>query len=217
MSILFLGKKNDTNTNKALEFLNKNFNDVIVYLGEWGDEFPHELHFWSGEYIISYLSRWIVPESLLSKASKAAINFHPASPNYPGIGCNNFALYENSHRYGVTCHHMSKNVDEGDIILTKDFSIYKNDDNESLLERTYDYMLNLFYDVMDYLIFNRTLPKSKVQWSRNPFTRKQFNELEFIDLNMSEKEILKRIRAIKYREYNVKIKINDLIFKLDNT
>ena len=55
--------------------------------------FPKEAKKWQGDYIISYLSRWIVPSYLLNNAKIASFNFHPASPEYPGIGCNNFALY----------------------------------------------------------------------------------------------------------------------------
>ena len=72
---------------------------------------------------MSYLI-WVVPEWLLRKAKIAAINFHPASPDYPGIGCRNFALYENAKEYGVTCHHMSATIDTGSIIEIKRFPIF---------------------------------------------------------------------------------------------
>jgi hypothetical protein len=105
LSILFLGKKDDEYCHKALKFIQKNFMNAMYYLGQWDDPLPEDTGWRDGEYIISYLSQWVVPEYLLEKTKNAAINFHPASPAYPGIGCINFALYENASEYGVTCHY----------------------------------------------------------------------------------------------------------------
>src|SRR5512143_1330310 len=116
LSLLFLGKADDKDCARALAFCQKSFPSVSFCLGRWGDPLPPEIRAWKGDYIISYLSRWVVPAELLSRARKAAINFHPASPEYPGIGCNNFALYEDAKEYGATCHHMASTVDTGKII-----------------------------------------------------------------------------------------------------
>ncbi len=72
------------------------------------------------KYIISFVSPWIIPENLLNSAQKAAINFHPGPPDYPGTGCYNFALYEGTKKYGVTAHHMEKKVDTGNIRINDD-------------------------------------------------------------------------------------------------
>ncbi len=88
-----------------------------------GRSTAREARSWQGDYIISYLSRWVVPAELLERARRAAVNFHPASPDYPGIGCNNFALYENAAEYGVTCHHMAPRVDSGEIIAVRRFPV----------------------------------------------------------------------------------------------
>ena len=161
-SILFLGKQADLHCLKALNFLQSHFSNVDAYLGKWGDPLP-DLNTWHGDYIISYLSKWIVPHELIKKSRIAAINFHPASPDYPGIGCNNFALYDNAPHYGATCHHMSKTVDTGDIIATKKFPLLPTDTVETLLSRTYDFQLVLFYEMMTYLLDNQALPRSNLK------------------------------------------------------
>lgn len=137
-SVLFLGKENDGHVQKALDFCRLNFTDVTACLGKWGDPLPEDIERWEGEYVISYLSRWVVPEYLLKKAKVAAINFHPASPDYPGIGCNNFALYEEAKEYSATCHHMASRVDTGAIIAVKRFPVFPSDSVSTLLSRTYD-------------------------------------------------------------------------------
>lgn len=213
-SILFFGKKSDKYCDKALSFLNMNFSNVISYLGDWGDAFPKGTIDWEGDYIISYLSRWVIPDQILKKAKKAAINFHPASPDFPGIGCNNFALYQNAGEYGVTCHQMNPKVDTGQIIAVNRFPVYQTDCVASLLERTYDYLITLFYEIIAIILRGETLPASTEKWSRIPYTRKEFNELGVITVDMSTEEIEKRIRAISYLNYKPIVEINGYVFEL---
>ena len=67
ISILFLGKRDDDHSLRAIEFIKSNFKDVTVILGEWNDPVPEEMVTWRGDYIISYLSRWVLSSELLSQ------------------------------------------------------------------------------------------------------------------------------------------------------
>lgn len=200
-SVLFLGKAGDVHCARALEFCCERFNSVSTGLGSWGDPLPPAAAEWTGDHIISYLSRWVVPADLLARAKKSAINFHPASPDYPGIGCNNFALYENASQYGVTCHHMAANVDTGRIIAVRRFPIHQTDDVAALLGRTYENQLALFEEIISGIAESRPLPESSEQWKRKPFTRREFNELFVIRPEMTHEEIARRIRAVSFGEY----------------
>lgn len=212
MKVLFLSKKNDIHSEKALAHLNQLGWDVSSYFGDWGDNIPTSLLNWQGDLIVSYLSRWIVPQSLLSRAKVGAINFHPAPPEYPGIGCINFALYNNEGTFGVTCHHMLVEVDTGDIIAVKRFPIYSNDNVQSLLQRAYDFQLTLFYEVIDNFYVNNVFSQSTERWTRKPYTRSEFNELFKITAEMSKVEIKNRIRAVSYEKYQPWIEIQGEIF-----
>jgi methionyl-tRNA formyltransferase len=214
VSVLFLGKNNDPQVERALSFGSRNFADMTVHLGDWGDPFPVDVTSWDGDYIISYLSRWVVPEELLRRARVAAINFHPASPDYPGIGCNNFALYEGATEYGVTCHHMAPRVDTGDIIAVRRFPVFPTDDVASLLGRTYDHQLVLFYEMAGLIIQGRDLPTSEERWTRKPFSRKEFNELGMITPEMHQEEIAKRIRATSFGRWKPMVEIQGFLFEL---
>ncbi|MDR1470941.1 MAG: hypothetical protein LBS75_00315 [Synergistaceae bacterium] len=184
------------------------------FLGKWGDSLPEDISWWEGDYIISYLSRWVIPEYMIKKAKKAAINFHPASPAYPGVGCCNFALYENASEYGVTCHRMNKNIDAGDIIAVKYFPVFPTDDVHSLLSRTYDFQLTLFYEIIGKIIMGEDLPASSEKWGRKPFSRKELNELYKITIEMDQAEIKKRIRATNYMRFKPTILLGDYQFVL---
>jgi methionyl-tRNA formyltransferase len=216
-SILFLGKKDDKYCLEASKFLRTNFKNVDIFLGDYGDSLPNNASSWNGDYIISYLSRWIVPPKLLSSASEASINFHPASPDYPGTGCINFALYNEENFYGSTCHHMLPSVDTGSIISTKDFKILSSDTVESLLIKTYEHQLILFYEVIKTILSGEDLPQSSIKWSKKAYTRSQLNSLCEIKKEMSNEEINKRIRATNYGRWRPQIKFGDSIFEYIGT
>ena len=217
ISILFLGKKDDECCNEALTFIKDSFSDVTYYLGKRDNPLPEDTEGWNGDYIISYLSPWVVPKSVLKKCRIAAINFHPATPNYPGVGCTNFALYEEAEEYGVTCHYMEAKVDTGKIIAVKRFPITKDDDVNSLTKRTYDFQLVLFYEILDKILNDRSMQTSIEKWTRKAFTRAELNALSIIDPSMTKKEIEKRIRATSYKNFQPIIKIYNYIFELKNT
>jgi len=151
------------------------------------------------EYLISFLSPWIIPESLLAAAQKAAINFHPDPPEYPGSGCYGFAIHEQAKRYGVTCHHMAAKVDTGDIIQTVYFDISPLESVETLKLKSMNHLLALFSRTIQRIYKNEALPMSGEKWLRPPSTLKQFEELKRIDpATMDTEEILLRIRATDY-------------------
>lgn len=213
-SVLFLGKKNDEYVEKALRFCRSNFTDVMDSLGGWGDPLPDEIERWEGDYIFSYLSRWIIPEHLLKRAKVAAINFHPAPPEYPGVGCNNFALYEGAKEYGVTCHHMASRVDSGNIIKVSRFPIMTTDTVSTLLARTYDYQLVLFYEIVSLILQDNPLTLSGERWSGRLHSRKELDDLGQISADMTKEEIANRIRATTFGEWKPTIDLQGFIFEL---
>ncbi len=195
-TVLFLSKKNDPRCELALALLREHFPGVTAAMGEWGTPFPAHLLDWSGEFIISYLSRWVVPAPLLARAAGAAINFHPGPPEYPGFGCYNFALYENAAAYGVTCHHMQQRVDSGAIVAVRRFPIQPCGDVASLLEKTHDALLALFSEIISTIVRNDPLPVSSETWTRPPFRKTQLEELHRITPGMTREEIARRTRAV---------------------
>lgn len=211
--VLFLGKENDAHAERAAGFCRMNFSDVSVHVGNWGDPLPDQVRDWRGRYIISYLSRWIVPQCLLEQAS-VAINFHPGPPEYPGYGCNNFAIYDEVAEYGVMCHHMAAEVDSGPVIAVRRFPVFASDTADTLLSRAYDWQLVLFYEIMTHLIRGETLPASGENWSRKPFTKRQFQQLLLITPDMSKQEIARRIRASTLSVSKPTLELRGFFFQL---
>jgi len=195
---LFMGKKNDFYCERAKEFMALSCPDTVFLLGERRDPFPEDVGRWKGDYIISYLSPWIVPEAVLKRATLAAINFHPGPPEYPGTGCTNFAMYNCESSFGVTCHHMDTKVDTGRIIAVKRFPLFPEDTVYSLTQRCYSHILALFFDIISGIIQGIPLPTVGEHWKRSPYRRSELNALCEITADMDPSEISRRIRATTF-------------------
>lgn len=199
MDILLLGKqREDFYFKNVIDFTLLNFPDTRVVLAKPGEAFPHDLTGWKGDYLISYLCPWVIPSALLKGARTAAINFHPATPDYPGTGCTNFAIYDNVDEYGVMCHHMAAAVDSGKVIAVRRFPVFPSDTVFSLTQRCYAHMLVLYYEVLSLIILGKPLPESSETWSRPPYRRKDLESLKRIDPDMPQDEIHRRVRATTY-------------------
>lgn len=201
IKILLFSKKRNVFCDYAEAILKSNFknSEIVSIRGNVGDKLDDELHWYQPEYVISFVSPWIIPKAVLTSAKKAAINFHPGSPDYPGTGCYNFALYENSKRYGVTVHHMKEKVDTGDIIMTSYFDISPFESVETLKLKSMNHLLYCFEKILSFISCGKPLPVSNETWARKPFTRKEMVELFEIDpLKHDKNEIEKRIRAATY-------------------
>lgn len=191
MKIILLSKKTDY-CKIAQDHIKQNFSNYALIEGENSDPLPNMD--WTCDYLISFLSPWIIPEHVLAQA-KYAINFHPAPPKYPGTGCYNFAIYDKQTEYGATCHHMATKVDTGNIISVKFFPMYKEDTIYTLKNRTMDNIIQLFYDITDIIKNNLPLPVSDLHWLRTPYKRKDLIELCKITPDTTNEEITLRIQA----------------------
>jgi methionyl-tRNA formyltransferase len=198
LKILFIGKADDFYSRQAADFVLTHYPAAEIIFSERQQPFPEELHSWTGDLIISYLSQWIIPEMLLEKASMAALNFHPGPPEYPGIGCTNFAIYDNVDEFGVTCHHMAARVDTGKIIRVKRFPVYETDTVYSITQQCYSDILNLFHEIFSLVIDGKNIPVSNEEWKRKPYLRKELDDLCRLTPDMDIDEIERRIKATHY-------------------
>ncbi len=197
MDVLFFGKECDPFVQEALNLLRSLSDRVRAHIGNRHQRVP-EINGEGFDLVISYLSPWIIPSSILKLARVAAINFHPAPPEYPGIGCTNFALYEGVTEYGVTCHQMNSKVDTGAIVAVSRFPVDPKDSVYSLTQRCYQEMSQLFTEIMPDILAGKPVPESSERWARRPFTREELNALCEVKSSMNVDEIRRRVRATTY-------------------
>ena len=198
MNIVLIVKSNKPTASEAIKYLQKSFNNI--HLVDVSKKKPNlkKLSKINPDYLISYISDCIIPSPILTNTKNYNINFHPGPPEYPGFGCYNFALYQESKTYGCTCHIMEKIPDTGRIIDVKKFRVNKTETVLSLSNKTYKNMLTQFKDIIDKLKNNQKIKFSNNQWLRHPYKKLDLDKLCQINLSMSDKEVAKRIRATFY-------------------
>lgn len=222
-NILFFGRDNCNATLTAHSHLKKlGFEVTYVNSTGRGQPFPEEISEWVGEYIFCFRSLFILPKYLIDRASIAAINFHPAPPEYPGSGCLNFALYDESEFYGVTAHLMNEKIDNGKIIECRRFPIIQNDTVDSLLERTHIKLLDLFLDITTNIsllgetYLYKTIAQNKIEeWHGEAKKMSDLETLKTIPTNINKLELEKIIRATYTKLYPPKITLHGYNFYLN--
>ena len=199
--IALILKENKNHNSKVIRFLKSKKIKLDIFVGKIGDKLPLKLKKKKYDIIISYLSPWIITNNLLNKTKLYNINFHPGPPNYPGIGCYNFAIYNQEKFYGVTAHIMNSKVDTGKILGVKKFKINKHITLDKLINLSYLKMYELFKDIVNKTLKNELFPSSNISWTRKPYKRIDLENLCLIKKNYKKNEILKRIRSTYYPGY----------------
>ncbi|HYD23848.1 MAG TPA: formyltransferase family protein [Croceibacterium sp.] len=172
---------------------------VEIAEGFVGDPRPASLS-QAGGVLISFLSPWIVTADELARFP-VAINFHPASVEYPGTGCYNFALYDEAPEYGAVCHHMLPKVDTGRVVLERRFPVAREDTVETLKLATMHTMLGMFREILGVVVRGEVLPSARTHWTRKPYTHREMEALKVLTDDMPSGEIARRVRATVYPGY----------------
>lgn len=198
MRVALVTKKEKLYVDKVIELAKETFADLSVFSGHRTDPFPKELQSQTFDLIISYIGPWIIPEKILKKTKKWNVNFHPGPPEYPGIGCFNFALYNDEKTFGTTAHLMESKVDTGKIISVDRFDISMEENVESLSIKTYESLFRLFKTFIKSVNDEKKLTFEEIEWKRKPFKRVELEKLCLLDLQMSKEEFEKTIRCTYY-------------------
>ena len=198
MKICFLTKIEKSGVKEAIGFIENKTKDIDIFHGDSANPFPAKATKVNYDLLISYISPWIVPKAVLDKTKRWNINFHPGPPEYPGIGCFNFAIFDSAKQFGATAHIMEPKVDTGGIIGVNRFPITDSENVETLSIKTYEAQLTIFKYVIHFLVTNDCLPDCDETWKRKPYKRSELEELATIKPDMSEEEINNKIRATYY-------------------
>lgn len=156
------------------------------------------------DYVISYMYRNLVQPSVLSKARRAALNFHAAPlPEFGGWAFYNVAILEGVSEYGCTCHHMSESFDEGPLVEVRRFPIEPAQETAVTLERKAQVaMIQLFSDICSLAEDDDPLPSFPQDRSRMRYmTSEQFQALKRVSPEWDAEKIDRYSRAFWYPPY----------------
>ena len=183
-SVLYFGRKNCRHSLSLKKILKKKTKKLYYVESKRSSKkiALKKIYSKNYSYIFCFRSPYILKKNLIKRANFAAINFHPGPPEYKGTGCVNYALYNNSNFYGVTCHLISEKIDSGKIIDVKKFKISKKDNVQSVLNKTYDTMLKQAIKIINLLTkSDKNLVKlirknKKVKWTKKIRKLKDLNK-----------------------------------------
>lgn len=213
MEILFFGRKFDIYSKKLSEFLKKKNSVDIIWSDKKQKKSKIEIKK-NYDYIICFRSFFILSQKNINSAKIAAINFHPGTPKYRGIGCINLALLKNEKLYGTTAHIINKKIDNGKIIDVRYFKIKKSDNLPKLLSKTHKNMFIQSKKIIKKIFqnpenFKKLIKNNKNEkWSRFIMTKKKLDDLYEIKNSISLEKYKHLLRALEYKKYKPYIKVN---------
>ena len=195
---------------------------LVTHMSEHrGEQLPHNVLNWTGDYIFAFRSLAIVPMETVKSASLAAVNFHPGPPEFPGSGCTNFALYEESDSFGVTAHLIEEVVDSGRILAFRRFPIAFEDDVVSLTRKTHSELFILASSLIaealsDYKWIKRISAggNTVAHWSGTRRRASALNELSNVPPTITAEELEKRVRAFHHPKFPLSVTLHGRRFLL---
>ncbi|MEU0404772.1 formyltransferase family protein [Streptomyces sp. NPDC006197] len=175
-NVLFIG---DTShwSRLAAAHLRDVFGHVDLILWDHGDPPPHRHEDWHGDHIFCFKADLLLKPETLARARVSALNFHPATPRFRGVGGYDFVLLEGGTEFGATSHHLVPRIDAGPIVKVNRFPIAPGETAASLSARTAAHCLVLFYEVIGMIAQGRELPVSDEQWGERLYTRAMLRKL----------------------------------------
>ena len=145
--------------------------------------------------LIAFSSPVIVPREVLGSLGYGAYNFHPGPPQYPGWAPAHFALYEHASEFGATAHTMAERVDSGPIVDVALFQIPADISVLGLEGLAYAHLARLFWELSKRLATRvEPLPVREMRWGKKKNSRRAFQAICDIPLDISKEEFDHRMR-----------------------
>ena len=209
-SVLLLLRKNDEFCIKFLKFISLNSKQIrVLWLNNPNKKILINKKY---DFIISYRSPIILKSKEISMAKISAINLHPGSPKYRGVGCLNYALYNNEKKYGFTIHLINKKIDYAKILIVKYFNIKRNSTGRTLKQETHkqcirnskSFFKSILSDASKIESYKKKFQKEK--WSKIIKKRSDLDKFYQIE-NFDLENVNRKIRATNFGYYKPFIQI----------
>ena len=147
--------------------------------------------------LISFGNGFIVPEEVLNQFG-AAYNFHPASPEYPGLHPHHFAALDQAKTFGAVCHHMTKEVDRGEIVFCQRFMVPPQSPWMVYLNLSLDQTFFLMEELFETLFIQNKHPKPCGEtWGPKVYTKKDFDSACQVPPDMNRENFERLWRSLQ--------------------
>ncbi len=155
------------------------------------------------DYLFSIINPVILPEWLLERPRKRAINYHDSLlPKYAGVHATSWAILNQEKIHGITWHEMTQRVDAGKILKQVKIPIHEMDTALSLNLRCYETAVRAFEDMLDDIESDKLNGTIQSQSERSFFGlhQKPFGG-GVIDWRKDTASIMRLSRALNFGSY----------------
>jgi len=156
----------------------------------------------------------------LTKIILGIINFHPAPlPAYKGLGGYNLAILEGRSEWEVTAHYVDSNIDTGDIIGFKSFTICPTTETvETIQSKSQTQIFKLFEQILGRVDREKKIISVRANIGGRYYNGVEIERLKEINESDNDDAINRKIRAFWYPPYSgAKVKLGTQWFTLVNT
>ncbi len=166
------------------------------------------------DLIITFAYGSIIKKEVLELPKLGAINIHTSLlPKYRGADPITWAILNGEDKTGITIMEMNEFMDEGDIILSEETVIEKDDNYETLYNKLSNQAVPMLNKVLNDFK-NNSIMKVPQEHNLATYTRKITREDEHISFNDNVFNIHNKIRALYPKAY---ININGIEVKILKT
>jgi natural product biosynthesis luciferase-like monooxygenase protein len=156
------------------------------------------------DWIVSAANLTIIPDNVLAKARRGAVNFHDGPlPAYAGLNAPVWALLNREQRHGVTWHLIEGGIDEGRILAAQPVEIGAGETAFSLNAKCYAAGIESFATVIEQ--FGSETPDAVIQdlSKRSYFGRHDRPAAAgLIDLAANAGDVAAFVRALDHGSYD---------------
>jgi len=153
------------------------------------------------DLLLNVHSLYIVHTDVLATPRLGAFNLHPGPlPEYAGLSCPSWAIYNGATEYGVTVHRMTETIDAGDIAYAARFAIRADDTGGTLSARCARAGVPLLLGLVDDACAGGAIPGLAQDLTRRRYYAQAGPEPR-LDWSLPAHRVVGHIRAADYSPF----------------
>ena len=155
------------------------------------------------DYILSISNFFVIGEEILSIPGLGTINFHNSTPSrYHGLNIPSWVIINGEKSHGVMWHFVERSIDTGDVIMSAEFPLGKNETAASLTAKCINKGIELFPSVIGQLLSNN-ITRTPQQKNSSYYGKKDYpHHKGYIDFQQTGAEIERLVRGLNFLPYN---------------
>ncbi|MBT27158.1 MupA/Atu3671 family FMN-dependent luciferase-like monooxygenase [Thalassobius sp. S69A] len=152
------------------------------------------------DWLLSIANLDIIPQALLERAAKGAVNFHDGPlPRYAGLNAPVWAQINGEPQHGITWHLIEGGIDEGDILEQALFDITPDDTALTLNTRCYEAAIQTFPALVQQLASKAPARRAQDLSQRSYFGLKDRPEAAAVlDFDRPTADLLRFVKALDH-------------------